>query len=69
MINGGNIAMLGIMPDETGIPLIDVVFKGLNIKGIYGREMYETLYKMVMMIQRIAHRGSSPTDSTPSFPL
>ena len=51
MINGGNIAMLGIMPDDTGIPWTDVVFKGLNIKGIYGREMYETWYKMVMMIQ------------------
>ena len=51
MINGGNIAMLGIMPDDTGIDWTDVVFKGLNIKGIYGREMYETWYKMVMMIQ------------------
>ena len=37
--------------NETGIPWTDVVFKGLNIKGIYGREMYETWYKMVMMIQ------------------
>ena len=43
--------MLGIMPDDTGIDWTDVVFKGLNIKGIYGREMYETWYKMVMMIQ------------------
>ena len=51
MINGGSIAMLGIMPDETGISWTDVVFKGLNIKGIYGREMYETWYKMVMMVQ------------------
>jgi threonine 3-dehydrogenase len=32
-------------------PWTDVVFKGLNIKGIYGREMYETWYKMVMMVQ------------------
>ena len=46
-----DIAMLGIMPDDTGINWTDVVFKGLNIKGIYGREMYETWYKMVMMIQ------------------
>jgi len=51
MINGGSIAMLGLVPDDTGIPWTDVVFKGLNIKGIYGREMYETWYKMVMMIQ------------------
>jgi threonine 3-dehydrogenase len=51
MINGGSIAMLGLMPDDTGISWTDVVFKGLNIKGIYGREMYETWYKMVMMVQ------------------
>ena len=51
MINGGSIAMLGLMPDDTGIAWTDVVFKGLNIKGIYGREMYETWYKMVMMVQ------------------
>ncbi|MCK5337027.1 MAG: L-threonine 3-dehydrogenase, partial [Gammaproteobacteria bacterium] len=37
MINGGSIAMLGIMPDGTGINWTDVVFKGLFIKGIYGR--------------------------------
>ena len=43
MINGGNIALLGILPDDTGINWTDVVFKGLNIKGIYGREMYGDL--------------------------
>ena len=42
--------MLGLMPDDTGIAWIGVVFKGLNIKGIYG-QMYETWYKMVMMVQ------------------
>ena len=51
MINGGNIAMLGIMPDDTGINWTDVVFKGLNIKGIYGREMFETWYKMASLLQ------------------
>ena len=51
MINGGNIAMLGIMPDDTGIDWTDVVFKGLNIKGIYGREMFETWYKMIALVQ------------------
>ena len=51
MINGGSIAMLGIMPDGTGIDWSDVVFKGLTIKGIYGREIFETWYKGVMMVQ------------------
>lgn len=51
MINGGHIAMLGIMPDGTGIDWTKVVFKGLFIKGIYGREIYETWYKGVMMVQ------------------
>lgn len=51
MINGGSIAMLGLMPDGTGINWNDVVFKGLTIKGIYGREIFETWYKGVMMVQ------------------
>ena len=51
MINGGSIAMLGIMPDGTAIDWTKVVFKGLTIKGIYGREIFETWYKSVMMVQ------------------
>ncbi len=51
MINGGHIAMLGIMPDGTGIDWTKVVFKGLFIKGIYGREIFETWYKGTMMVQ------------------
>lgn len=51
MINGGSIAMLGILPDGTGIDWTKVVFKGLFIKGIYGREIFETWYKSVMMVQ------------------
>ncbi|MDH5232323.1 MAG: L-threonine 3-dehydrogenase [Gammaproteobacteria bacterium] len=51
MINGGHIAMLGIMPDGTAIDWTDVVFKGLFIKGIYGREIFETWYKGAMMVQ------------------
>ena len=51
MINGGSIAMLGIMPDGTGIDWTKVVFKGLFIKGIYGREIFETWYKGAMMVQ------------------
>lgn len=51
MNNGGNVALLGIMPDETPINWTDVVFKGLKLKGIYGREMFETWYKMSSMLQ------------------
>jgi threonine 3-dehydrogenase len=50
MCHGGKIAMLGILP-PTEIDWNLVVFNGLTIKGIYGREMYETWYKMTMMIQ------------------
>lgn len=48
---GGKIAMLGIQPENTGIDWDKVVFKGLTIKGIYGREMYETWYKLTAMIE------------------
>jgi len=51
MINGGNIAMLAIMPSGSGIDWDMVVFKGLTIKGIYGREIFETWYKGSMMVQ------------------
>jgi len=50
MCHGGKIAMLGILP-KTAIDWDTVVFNGLTIKGIYGREMYETWYKMTSMIQ------------------
>lgn len=51
MNHGGKIAMLGIPEKNTTIDWNLVIFKGLIIKGIYGREMYETWYKMVAMIQ------------------
>jgi hypothetical protein len=51
MNHGGKIAMLGIPPSETAIDWTKVIFKGLTIKGIYGREMYETWYKMIAMLQ------------------
>jgi threonine 3-dehydrogenase len=50
MCHGGKIAMLGILP-KTEVDWDMVVFNSLTIKGIYGREMYETWYKMTMMIQ------------------
>ncbi len=51
MCHGAKIALLGILPAETQIDWDLVIFNGLTIKGIYGREMYETWYKMTAMIQ------------------
>ncbi|MCP3023848.1 L-threonine 3-dehydrogenase [Cupriavidus basilensis] len=51
MNHGGKIAMLGIPPSKMAIDWNQVIFKGLEIKGIYGREMFETWYKMVAMLQ------------------
>ena len=51
MNHGGKIAMLGIPPEEAAIDWTQVIFKGLTIKGIYGREMFETWYKMIALIQ------------------
>ena len=51
MAHGGKIAMLGIPPGEIAIDWNKVIFSMLTIKGIYGREMYETWYKMTVMLQ------------------
>ena len=51
MNNGGQVALLGIPPNDTAIDWDQVIFKGLIIKGIYGREMFETWYKMKTMLQ------------------
>jgi threonine 3-dehydrogenase len=51
MNHGGRIAMLGIPPDKIAIDWNLLIFKGLTIKGIYGREMFETWYKMASMLQ------------------
>ncbi|HUL94726.1 MAG TPA: L-threonine 3-dehydrogenase [Usitatibacter sp.] len=51
MNHGGKVALLGIPPPETAIDWTQVIFKGLVIKGIYGREMFETWYKMIALIQ------------------
>jgi threonine 3-dehydrogenase len=65
MCHGGRIAMLGIPTEEIAIDWSTVVFNMLTIKGIYGREMYETWYKMTVMLQSglniapiITHRHS-----------
>ncbi len=49
--NGAKMAMLGIPPKDFSIDWSQIVFKGILIKGIYGREMYETWYKMICMLQ------------------
>ncbi len=51
MCHGGKIALLGIPDGEMAIDWNTVIFNGLTIKGIYGREMYETWYKMTIMLQ------------------
>jgi threonine 3-dehydrogenase len=51
MNHGGRVALLGIPPGELAIDWGQVIFKGLLLKGIYGREMFETWYKMSSMLQ------------------
>ncbi|MGM3226037.1 L-threonine 3-dehydrogenase [Dickeya zeae] len=51
MNHGGRIAMLGIQPEAVAVDWSEIIFKGLVIKGIYGREMFETWYKMAALIQ------------------
>ena len=51
MNHGGRVALLGLLPQKTVIDWNHVIFKGLEMKGIYGREMFETWYKMASMLQ------------------
>ena len=51
MIHGGRVGLLGIPPADTAIDWNHVIFKGLIIKGVYGREMFETWYKMSSLLQ------------------
>jgi threonine 3-dehydrogenase len=66
MYNGGRIALLGLIPSGTAIDWDKVIFKGLFIKGIYGREIFETWYKMEAMIR--SHLDISPV-ITHRFPF
>ncbi len=50
MYHGGKIALLGILPNGTGVDWDQIIFKGLELRGIYGRLMYETWYKMTQMV-------------------
>jgi threonine 3-dehydrogenase len=51
MIHGGRIALLGLLKSDAKIDWSKVIFNGLTIKGIYGRQMHETWYKMSAMLQ------------------
>ena len=51
MYHGGKIALLGLLPKSTNINWDNIIFKGLKVKGVYGREMYETWYKMTQMLK------------------
>lgn len=51
MAHGGHIGLLGFLPGDSPVRLEPVIFGGLTLKGIYGREMFETWYKMVAMLQ------------------
>ena len=51
MNNGGKIALLGIAPTEFAVDWNSVIFKMLQVKGIYGREIFETWYKMIALVQ------------------
>ncbi len=75
MHHGGKIAMLGIPPDDMSVDWNEIIFKGLFLKGIYGREMFETWYKMSSMLQSglniepiITHRFDVD-DYLPAFEL
>lgn len=51
MFSGGRIALLGILPPEARVDWTRIIFKGLTLKGIYGRKMYETWYKMSVLLR------------------
>jgi threonine 3-dehydrogenase len=51
MSHGGKIAVLGIPPHQMSVDWNQIIFNMLTIRGIYGREMYETWYKMTVMLQ------------------
>jgi threonine 3-dehydrogenase len=73
MNHGGRVALLGIPPESIAIDWNKVIFKGLVLKGVYGREMYETWYKMVAMLESgldiapvLTHRFAA-ADFQPAF--
>ncbi len=51
MYHGGHVALLGFLPTTTTLNWDQVIFKGLHLKGVYGREMFETWYKMTQLLR------------------
>jgi threonine 3-dehydrogenase len=51
MNHAGKVALLGFLPQDTQIEWSNIIMKGLHVKGIYGREMFETWYKMICMLE------------------
>ncbi len=51
LVMGGKIALLGIPPGQSPVNWSNIVFKAITLKGVYGREMFETWYKMIAMLQ------------------
>ena len=66
MNNGGRIAVLGIPAGPMTLDINDVIFKGLEIQGIYGRRIFETWYKMAAMLQSGLDIGSIITHRLPA---
>ncbi len=66
MNHGGRIAVLGIPPGPMTLDINDVIFKGLDIQGIYGRRIFETWYKMAAMLQSGLDVGSIITHRLPA---
>ncbi len=60
MYNGSKISLLGILPNTTTVNWNEIIFKALTLKGIYGREMWETWYQMEQML-------ITGLDLTPSY--
>jgi threonine 3-dehydrogenase len=51
LVMGGRIAMIGIPPGKSPVDWSRIVFKAITIKGVYGREIFETWYKMIAMLE------------------
>jgi threonine 3-dehydrogenase len=65
MNNGGKIALLGIAPTEFAVDWNKIIFKMLQVKGIYGREIFETWYKMIALVQSGLDLGGLITHRIP----
>ncbi len=66
LVMGGRIAMLGIPPGRSPVDWSRIVFKAITIKGVYGREIFETWYKMIAMLENGLDVGGVITDHFPA---